>query len=122
MDTVNTYALFLKFPHIAKKVKATWGSAECHTFLNSLIGDSRDGKRKGFEPHDAKTIFALLQRHDEVYPAFDTTKDTVIPFTGIRERVPVQQKHKSMYDSISALIGMALFCFVLYKAIRWMHG
>ena len=65
----DTSDLFERFPHFYS-IKAIWGSPECRTFLAGLLMDNRDGSRQGFDRSASKTIFSLLQEHDEKFPHF----------------------------------------------------
>jgi hypothetical protein len=75
LNAIDTSELFAAYPHIAKKIAMSWGEVACRELLMSLISDSRDGARAGFSPQNAKTIFALLKRHDVLYPRFDKSSD-----------------------------------------------
>ncbi|MCX7192898.1 MAG: hypothetical protein NTY60_04645 [Proteobacteria bacterium] len=74
-NTIDTAALFLHHPHIAKKITLLWGYAECRKLLVSLLSDSRDRMRAGFSEQNAKTLFAMLNQHDALFPQFDTSSD-----------------------------------------------
>lgn len=75
LNAIDTSELFATYPHIEKKIAMSWGEVACRELLMSLISDSRDGARAGFSPQNAKTIFALLKRHDVLYPRFDKSAD-----------------------------------------------
>jgi hypothetical protein len=75
MNTVDTREFFSQYPHLAQKISASWGYAECRELLVSLISDSRGGVRSGFSHDNAKTLFALLNRHDELYPELEKRAD-----------------------------------------------
>lgn len=57
-----------KFPHIGKRIELMWGSNECAVYINSLLTDTRDGKRKGFPREVADALFRLSNLHDVEFP------------------------------------------------------
>jgi len=95
MDTINTNSLFAAYPHLATKIKTQWGTAAGRARLVELLSDTRDGNRAGFDPAHAKTIFALLARHDVLFPQFDTTHDIIPPFQVSIEGRPAPVKDDS---------------------------
>ncbi|APR05351.1 MULTISPECIES: hypothetical protein [Thauera] len=74
---VDTTALFERFPHLAPRISAMWGTRDGRKYLSSLIMDTRDGQRQGFPPEHAKTIVRLLLEHDIAYPEFEPVDDRV---------------------------------------------
>lgn len=65
--STDTTALFARFPHLAR-IEALWGTPEGRRYISNLLTDDRGGKRQGFPPEHAKTIFALLMEHDRLFP------------------------------------------------------
>ncbi|MBU3735825.1 MAG: hypothetical protein FGM62_02500 [Methylobacterium sp.] len=49
-----------EFPHILTRLTGSWGSKDCHDFLNALIQDNRDGERAGFSLEVLEEILLLL--------------------------------------------------------------
>lgn len=69
-------------PRIGFRVNTIWGSKACRDYLVTLLSDSRNGARTGFDPAVAKLIYGLLADHDESYPQFDDSDQVVLPFGG----------------------------------------
>jgi len=113
------------YPHIYKKITTSWGSGNCRELLVSLINDSREGSRAGFSPQHAKTIFSLLQRHDRLYPQFDTSSQSVVPFGfTAAERKPkkeVATESAGNWGVIKAIMFsfFALLAVVAFKAFQF---
>ncbi len=63
----DTTDLFRRYPHLSG-IELIWGTRECRIYLVTLLTDSRDGGRAGFEPAAARTIYRLLEEHDRVFP------------------------------------------------------
>lgn len=56
------------FPHIGKQLKSFWASVELYAFVDDLLNDTREGKRKGF-PLDILVSLQLLEtEHDKEFP------------------------------------------------------
>jgi hypothetical protein len=49
-----------EFPHILTRLTGSWGSKDCHDYLNALIQDNRDGERTGFSLEVLEEILLLL--------------------------------------------------------------
>lgn len=108
---------FIRYPHIAQKVVSTFGSKECRAFLTSLLTDSRDGKRQGFPPEDAKLIFSLLQKHDQLHPEF--SNDIRSPgFVLMPRKTHVQlQPSTTVINIIAKIIVAILVAAILFKYV-----
>jgi len=121
MSKVDPAELFKQYPHIGKKITSLWGSAECRQLLMSLINDSRDGGRAGFTPQIATIIFALLDKHDAMYPQFDTSAHIEVPFraTQLKKLVikPSESEGSSAlkYGIIIFVIIVAGFSYMAYQ-------
>jgi hypothetical protein len=71
METLEQYILLEnRYPHVAKNIKLFWGSSYLPDYITNLMLDTRNGKRKGFPPDDAKALTDLLKIHDDVYPRY----------------------------------------------------
>lgn len=57
------------FPHVSDKLELFSGSDYFPDYVNTLILDTRDGKRNGFPKDVAKAINTLLKKHNERFPA-----------------------------------------------------
>ena len=118
---VDPAELFSKYPHIAKKITSLWGTSNCRELLISLISDSRDGGRAGFSPEIAKIIFALLDKHDAMYPNFDTSAHIEVPFRATQLKKPVIKSSDSdgssaiKYGIIIFIIIVAAFSYMAYQ-------
>lgn len=110
-------------PHLSKKISMLWGSIECRNAMLTLIIDTRDGKRQGFDKPVASEIIQALKAHDEQFPWFDTSDTPDIPFKGlspIRRQVAFND-----FDGLKVVIGftakvvaailIAVFFFKLFK-------
>ena len=117
MNTVETKELFAKYPHIADKITAMWGTAECRALLISLLADSRDGSRAGFLPSVAKEIFALLKKHDDLFPKYDTTNDIIPPFRNHRQ-APIRRDTGNDYVFIKLAAKIITVILVLTLAVK----
>lgn len=120
MNKVDPAILFSKYPHIAKKITSLWGSVDCRELLVSLMSDSRDGARAGFSPEIATVIFALLNKHDSMYPQFNSAEHIEIPFGFTQKKAPVKQtsqEEKSGWGVIHLviIIFILIFGFSAYK-------
>lgn len=121
MNKVDPAELFNKYPHIGKKITSLWGSAECRQLLMSLINDSRDGGRAGFTPEIARIIFALLDKHDAMYPHFDTSAHIEIPFRATQLKKPITKPTESegssavKYGIIIFVVIVAAFSYMAYQ-------
>ena len=131
LNTIDTTELFSQYPHIAKKITYSWGHPECRALLVSLISDSRGGVRAGFSSQNAKTLFALLSRHDALYPQFEKPADvwSVEP-SGMEDTVNSHVMHREagrhaekrhadwrLVKYVVPLLALILFALI-FKASR----
>jgi len=105
------------YPHIYKKITTSWGSPNCRELLVSLINDSREGHRAGFSPQHAKTIFALLQRHDRLYPQFDTSSQSIVPFGFTATERRPQKAAETQSAGNWGIVKAIMFSFVALLAV-----
>jgi hypothetical protein len=126
-NKVDPAELFKKYPHIAKKITSLWGSAECRELLMSLINDSRDGGRAGFSTEIARIIFALLDKHDSIYPQFDKSAHIEIPFGFTQKKRPMNTPVKvnkegwGIFQYI-VIIFFIFLCVFAYKAYIFLYA
>lgn len=59
-----------QFPHIGRRLKATWGKASFNPYMDTLFNDNRGGHRNGFPEAVMRALFRLTQVHDLEYPQF----------------------------------------------------
>lgn len=65
-----------RFPHIGRRLRASWGSRAFGDYLNDLFNDTRSGTRQGFPPEILMALFKIQCDHDQEYPQFaSTTRD-----------------------------------------------
>jgi|GEM_PF-4424152 hypothetical protein len=121
MNKVDPAELFTKYPHIAKKITMLWGSSNCRELLLSLINDSRDGGRAGFSPEIARIIFALLDKHDEMYPQFNKSAHIEVPFGFTQKKVPAARAVKENNDGWG-VIHYAIIIFILILGVSAYKG
>jgi hypothetical protein len=118
MNKVDPAELFKKYPHIGKKITSQWGTKQCRELMMELINDSRGGDRSGFSPEIAKIIFALLEKHDSMYPHFDSSVKFEVPFRAAQIRQKVTKPDSSSavkYAVIIFLVIIALFSYMAYE-------
>lgn len=60
-----------RFPHIGKRLAEYWGHKSFGDYIDGLMNDTRGGKRQGFPPDIAFSLFRLSQTHSLEYPQFD---------------------------------------------------
>lgn len=70
MRKTDVSALYATYPHLAQ-IDEMWGTRDCREFINRLMNDTRDGKRRGFPGDHARTILRLLMEHDQEFPEFE---------------------------------------------------
>lgn len=64
-----------RFPHIVKKLAATWHNPDkTRTYLKNLMVAERDG-RQGFPPDVYQEIFSLSNFYDQLHPPLQTRGD-----------------------------------------------
>lgn len=56
------------FPHIAKRLRVTWGRKAFAEYVNELLNDTRGGKRKGFPPDVLFALQKIVAEHDRHNP------------------------------------------------------
>ncbi len=66
----NFQAINGRFPHIARRIRTTWGSRGFGEYLNDLFNDTRSGTRQGFPPDILMALFKIQCDHDQEYPQF----------------------------------------------------
>ena len=120
-NKVDPAELFSKYPHIAKKITSLWGTSNCRELLISLISDSRDGGRAGFSPEIAKIIFALLDKHDAMYPQFNTTTHIEVPFGFVQKKAPAGKIEKGSNGGWG-VFHYAIIIFILILAFSAYRG
>jgi hypothetical protein len=113
-DDIDFLEFSEKYPHLGKKITVLWGSAGGRELLLSLIADSRDGTRAGFSPQDAKKIFAILKKHDVLYPHLDNSS-SIIPFGFARQKLPSERnvKPKSNLTVFKAILASFILILAL---------
>jgi hypothetical protein len=56
------------FPHIGEQLESLWGHTELYGFIDDLLKDTRDGKRKGFSLDILIALENLDSEHDQEFP------------------------------------------------------
>lgn len=59
------HTLEKSFPHVFNKILELWKFPTMEKYFDSLMMDTRDGKRKGFPPDAAMEIFNLSLFYDK---------------------------------------------------------
>lgn len=57
-------------PRIAAALQLYWGEPEFVPYVESLLNDTRNGERKGFQGDVVIALQNLLERHNLDYPRF----------------------------------------------------
>jgi hypothetical protein len=70
-DNEHIRLIQTQYPRVGAQLAEKWGTAEFPPFLNSLMNDSRGGKRAGFSPEAATALFHLMMQHDQEFPQFE---------------------------------------------------
>jgi len=60
-------AIAYQHPHIAERIKATWGDPLCASYMSDLMAPSRYG-RQGFNEAASGALMGLIELHDKLYP------------------------------------------------------
>lgn len=63
--------LFKKFPHVFEKLNGLWGSIECYEYLNELVVNECDRRRKGFPAEVIEELVWLGIQHTVVPEQID---------------------------------------------------
>ena len=98
-----------------------WGSPDCRELLLSLINDSRGGDRAGFSPEIAKIIFALLDKHDEMYPQFNKAAHIEVPFGFTQKKISTTRTVKENNGGWG-IIHYAIIIFILILGVSAYKG
>ena len=71
-DVIEPFIKIIKpqYPHIAEKIHLFWSTRDFNFIMNTLLNDSRDGERQGFPMEIISAIFAIIKKHDEMYPEY----------------------------------------------------
>lgn len=56
------------FPHIGKNIRLLWGHPEFVLYMAKLMGDTRNGERRGFPDDVHDSMLRLLEQHDSDFP------------------------------------------------------
>lgn len=70
MRKTDVSDLYATYPHLVR-IDETWGTRGCREYINRLMNDTRDGRRRGFPGDHARTILRLLMEHDQEFPEFE---------------------------------------------------
>lgn len=67
------------FPHVFRKIVATWGTEAFHAYTGTLVmntpTEDRPDPRQGFPFPIMSEIAKFNKLHDEIYPEFITNKE-----------------------------------------------
>ena len=120
---VQYSAFYNKYPHLKNKIQTLWGTAECRKILSDSLLSDREG-RSGFPPADAKTLFNILRKHDQLFPQHDPDKPGDLPFKIYQTaKHPVYKPENKGIDLnfiVKGLIGFGLIIIVVKEAIRFL--
>ena len=60
-------ALAYQHPHIAHRIRETWGDKSCAAYMSDLMLPSRYG-RQGFNEAASGALIGLIELHDKLHP------------------------------------------------------
>ena len=81
----NAAAALETMPHLVERICLLWGKAECESYLNGLLLDSRDGARRGL-PWDAAQDLMFLAELSMAKRALHASEITGVPFAQMYAR------------------------------------
>lgn len=61
-DRIESILKKIPHEHVTSKIRGTWGSSECDTYINGLL--LADRKRNGFGPSVYSALFDLLTENE----------------------------------------------------------
>lgn len=61
-----------RFAHIGARLRETWGNGELIPYIETLLHDTRNGKRKGFPLDIVMALTSLRDAHREEFPQFSS--------------------------------------------------
>jgi hypothetical protein len=64
-----------KHPHLAPRFSLFWGQPDFETVIGSLLTDTRNDSRKGFDLDVVSAILNLLDQHEKQFPKFTNTQN-----------------------------------------------
>lgn len=96
------------FPHVEKKICMMWCTPELDGYINSLLTDSRDGKRKGF-PVEVTAELLFLVELNKMARAIDMARRLKIPLREAYEKVDRQDRGTQLGDPNDPLSGRDQF-------------
>lgn len=79
-NPVDNSAALEAFGNVVKRINATWGTAECDLYLQSLFLDTRGGTRRGF-PMEAAEELMFLARLNKTLRAIPLAERLHIPLS-----------------------------------------
>lgn len=96
------------FPHVEKKICMMWATPELDGYINSLLTDSRDGKRKGF-PVEVTAELLFLVELNKMARAIDMARRLKIPLREAYEKIDRQDRGTQLGDPNDPLSGRDQF-------------
>lgn len=65
-----------RFSHIGVRLREAWGSGDLLPYIDILLHDTRNGKRRGFPLEIVMALTSLRDAHREEFPQFsDGSRD-----------------------------------------------
>lgn len=96
------------FPHVEKRVCMMWATPELDGYINTLMTDSRDGKRKGF-PVEVTAELLFLVELNKMARAIDIARRLKIPLREAYEKVDRQDRGNQLGDPNDPMSGRDQF-------------
>lgn len=78
-----------KMPHIQEKVLKLWGKKDFNVFVQSLMMDTRDGRRQGFPP-DAAEDLAMLAEVNTIGRALLVARRMNVPYRDALRKIEAE--------------------------------
>lgn len=110
-----------KYPHLKRKIQFIWGTAECRKILSDTLLSDRS-YRAGFPPEDAKTLFSILLKHDQLFPQHNPDQPGDMPFkvfSAAKKIVPrPAQRGIDLIFVVKVLAGLVIVLIVIKEVLR----
>lgn len=74
-ESVAYKKIALKFPHIAIRLKQSWGGEEFEHYMKALFTDTRNGERRGFPEEYLKLLIEIYDLYSLHYGKLDHEHD-----------------------------------------------
>lgn len=97
-----------QFPHVIKRITMMWATPELDHYINHLLTDSRDGKRRGF-PVEVTAELLFLVETNKLVRAIDVARKLGIPLRDAYQKIDKQDRGSELGDSGDPLAGRDVY-------------